>query len=230
MNVLIIGGSSDIGVSIANYLKDNGYNVIITYNNHKCDLSGIESIKCDITKEEDIANTLEYVKNKYKSIDILINLAAISRDNDIIDITKKDFLEVLEVNLVGTFLCNQLYIKNNNHGMIINMSSTDGIDTYSKYSLNYSTSKSGIITMTKVLSLSTENKLYCICPNWIDSDSTNDMDQEYLNNELKRIKQSRLITKEELNKSIYKIITSNEKSGTIFRIDIKDDKLWIEKI
>ncbi|MBR7042193.1 MAG: hypothetical protein IKI04_01700, partial [Bacilli bacterium] len=72
-----------------------------------------------------------------------------------------------------------------------------------------------------------KNKVVCICPNWIDSDSTNNMDKSYLDRELERIGQSRLITMSELNKSIYEII--NKKEEGIFRIDVKGDKLWVVK-
>ena len=44
MNVLIIGGSSDIGVTLAKYLDNIGFNVIATYNNHKCNATDIEYI------------------------------------------------------------------------------------------------------------------------------------------------------------------------------------------
>ena len=54
------------------------------------------------------------------------------------------------------------------------------------------------------------------------------MDRNYLDSELKRIGQSRLITKDEFNKSVYDII-SNSNNG-IFRLDVKDDKIWVEKI
>jgi len=172
----------------------------------------------------------EYVINKYKKIDILINLASISLDNSFLNKTKKEFMEVLEVNLVGTFLCNQMYSRYFDNGIIINMSSTDGIDTCSPYSIDYSASKSGIINITKSMSLATNNKILCICPNWIDSSTTRSMNKEYLESELKRIGQTRLITISELIDSIYKIINMDAKSGSVFRIDIKEDDLWIEKI
>ena len=56
------------------------------------------------------------------------------------------------------------------------------------------------------------------------------MNYEYLERELKRIKQSRLITMDELINSIDKIINCDSKSGDTFRIDIRDGKLWIERI
>lgn len=232
MNVLIIGGSSDIGKSLASYLVSLGYNVIVSYCNHCCTIDRVEIVKCDIKNEYEIEDMFKYVIDKYKSIDILINLASISLDNSFFSKSKAEFMEVLEVNLVGTFLCNQIYSKYMDNGLIINMSSTDGIDTGSMYSIDYSASKAGIINMTHSISLVTNNKVLCICPNWIDSDSTRSMDMEYLNSELKRIGQSRLITIGELVDGIYKIINMNSDSGSgsVFRIDVKDDKLWIEKI
>ena len=156
-------------------------------------------------------------------------------DNSIMNKTKKEFMEVLEVNLVGMFLCNQIYSRYVNDGMIINMASTDGIDTYSEYGIDYAVSKAGIIQMSKCIDKYTENKVICICPNWIDSDSTRLMNKEYLQSELERIGQSRLITMEELIDSIYEIIVdsynnSKDKIDKMIRIDIRDDKLWIERI
>ena len=139
-------------------------------------------------------------------------------------------MRVLEVNLVGTFLCSQIYSRYIDDGMIINIASTDGIDTCSQYSIDYSSSKAGIINMSKSISLATNNRVLCICPNWIDSNSTRSMNLEYLESELVRIGQSRLITMEEFIYGFDKIINSKFNSGDIFRIDIKGDKLWVEKI
>jgi len=229
MNVLIVGGSSDIGKSLATFLRQKGYNVIVSFNLHPDKLNNIEFVKCNIKDETSIENTFKYVINKYGNIDILINMAAISNDNYFLDKTKEEFMNVLEVNLVGTFLLNKTYCKYMRKGIIINIASTDGIDTGSIYNLDYSASKAGIINMSRILNNNTDNKVICICPNWIDSESTRSMDKEYLTNELKRINQSRLITIDELNNSIYQIINAEEKDN-VYRIDIKEGALWIEKI
>lgn len=225
-NILIFGGSSDIGRSLAKYLINMGNNVIVTYNKHK--VNDINSIKCDIRNEIEIEDTIKKVIKEHKRIDIIINMAAISMDNYFLDKTKEEFMNVLEVNLVGTFLTSKIYSKYIDDGMIVNISSTDGIDTYNEYNIDYATSKCGIINMSKNISMCTNNKVICICPNWIDSDSTRSMDKDYLMNELKRIGQSRLIKIDELNDGIYKII--NDNIDGIYRIDVKGDKLWIEKI
>lgn len=253
MNVLIIGGSSDIGISLAKKLRDNKHQVLITYNSHNIELDGIEVTKCDVKYEEDIERVIKQAIDLFGQDFILMNLASISMDNSFLNKTKNEFMSVLEVNLVGMFLCNQIYARYNSNGLIVNMSSTDGIDTYSEYSLDYSVSKTGIITMSKIISECNSNKVICLCPNWIDSLSTREMNQEYLTSELKRIGQTRLIKMNELIDGIYEIlvrsscseignddetvnngnIINNDEiinSGDIIRIDIKDDKLWIEKM
>lgn len=229
-SVLIIGGSSDIGINIAKRFISLGYNVLLGYNTNNIEIDGIKTVKCDIRKEEEIENVIKLGIDLFGNIDILINLACISRDNSFLNKTKDEFMDVLEVNLVGTFLVSQIYSKYIDNGLIINMGSTDGIDTYSEYSIDYSASKAGVINISKSISMCTSNKVLCICPNWIDSDSTRRMNCEYLNGELKRIKQSRLINMNELVDSIIEIINGDSITGDVFRIDIRDGNLWIEKI
>ncbi|MBQ8219183.1 MAG: SDR family oxidoreductase [Bacilli bacterium] len=229
-NVLIIGGSSDIGRKLATYLNNNGYNVLIGYYKHSVDIEGVYSHKCDVRNADSIIELIEYGIDLFEKIDILINLASINMDNSYLNKTKYEFMNVLEVNLVGMFLCNQIYSRYFSDGLIINMSSTDGIDTYSEYSIDYSVSKAGIICMSKNISMCTKNKVVCLCPNWIESDSTRSMDEGYLKSELTRIGQSRLITIDELIMVINDVINFKYNSGDVIRIDIKDDKLWIKKM
>lgn len=228
--VLIIGGSTDIGISLAKYLIKKDYEVLLTYNKNKIIDEDFTTIKCDVTSESSIEDTIKYAINLFGNIDILINMAAISLDNSFLNKTKEEFLSVLTVNLVGTFLTNQIYSRYIDNGLIINVSSTDGIDTFSKYNIDYSASKAGIINMTKSISISTTNKVLCVCPNWIDSYTTNSMNKDYLLSELKRIKQDRLIKIDEFTRSMYEIINTNYDTGSIIRMDIKDGNLWLKKI
>lgn len=229
--VLIIGGMCDIGKYLANYYIDKGYKVVVGYNrNFDRYNEFVDYIKCDVTKYDDIDNIIKYTIDKYKNIDVLVNLACIYMDNCFLNKTKDEFMRVLEVNLVGTFLCSQIYSRYIDNGLIVNMSSTDGIDTGSQYSIDYSASKAGIISISKNMAMGTKNKILCICPNWIDTFSTREMDNDYLLSELKRIGQSRLITKKEFVSCYDKIVSNEFNSGDIFRIDIKGDKLWVEKM
>ena len=228
--VLIIGGNCDIGKLLVDYFLDEKYNVVVGYHNNKENRDDVKYIKCDVLYEDDIENIIRFTKERYGNIDMIINLSCIYMDNDFFSKTKDEFMRVLEVNLVGTFLCNKIYSKYIDNGVIVNIASTDGIDTYSAYSIDYSASKAGIINMSKSISLATSNRVLCIAPNWVDTSSTALMDNEYLKSELIRIGQDRLISKEEFVIGFDKIINSNYNSGDVFRIDIKGDKLWVEKM
>ena len=230
-NVLIIGGNSDIGIALVKYYLDKNFNVVVGYHNNVDILDDkVKYIKCDVTDIDSIDSMVRFMLDTYGNIDIMINLACICMDNDFLDKSKDEFMKVLEVNLVGAFLCNQTYCKYVDNGIIVNMGSTDGIDTYSRYSIDYSVSKAGIINISKSISMCTNNKIVCICPNWIDTSSTRLMSNSYLESELVRIGQSRLITIDEFIYGYDKVINGNFNSGDIFRIDIKGDKLWLEKM
>lgn len=220
--VLITGGAIGLGASLAYIFKSNNYDVIITYNTNKekaLELSNKLNIKCvklDLTNEEEIK---EVFKN---NVDILINNAALSMDNEIIDKSKDEFMKVLEVNLVGTFLmCKYAVI--NNVKEIINISSTDSIDTYSSLNIDYSSSKAGINILTKTFALTYPDlKIISIMPNWINTESVLEMEPVFLKNELKRINQKELLKKEEVAEKILEIHNSDVNSGELIRIDEGD--------
>lgn len=232
--VLITGASSDIAESIIKYFVKCKSKVIVTYHNNKnkvleyCDRLKkkdnilIDTCYLDLCKEDSILELYNYVNNKYHKIDILINNAAISLDSHIMDKTKEEFMRVLETNLVGTFLMMK-YFDNLIDGYIFNISSTDGIDTGNIYSIDYNASKAGINSITKTFSLYSKNRIISLCPNWIDTKSTREMNKDYLKKELKRIGQDKLIKPDIIFKIIDKCIKENIDSGSIIRIEGEDD-------
>ena len=234
MNCLITGASVGIGHELAIKLASLGYDLLITYNNNfeLCNKLQNEIInkyhvkcitkKCDLRSDGDIKGIIKIFKNNLGNIDVLVNNASISHDNLIEDKSRDEFTSVIDVNLVGTFMmCKYAKDIMNKNGIIINMSSTDGIDTYSLYNIDYSVSKAGIIQLTKCLSLIYNDiHIIAIAPNWVDTESTREMSQEYLNEELKRIGQKELIRVETVvNKIIHIIVDKNIKSGSIMRIE-----------
>ena len=230
-NVLIIGGNSDIGIGLVKYYLDMDCNVVVGYHkNIDIVYDKVKYVKCDVTDTDSIENIVRTMIDMYGNIDVMINLSCICLDSDFLDKSKDEFMKVLEVNLVGTFICNQIYCKYIDNGMIVNMGSTDGVDTYSRYSVDYSASKAGIINISKSISMCTSNQILCICPNWIDTSSTRMMDSSYLESELVRIGQDRLIKLDEFIDGYDQIINGKFNSGDVFRIDIKGDKLWVERM
>lgn len=226
--VLVTGCAKGIGREIVLSFVKAGYDIIGTYNTstvesiklkEELELLGvnINLYKLDISNEEEINTFCEIIKTKYSKIDILINNAAISIDNSFEEKTKKEFMKVLEVNLVGPFLLIQkLYMLMNNGSKIINISSTDGINTYSKLNIDYSASKAGLINLTKSLALQFDSiKVYALCPNWVDTESIREMNQEYLNQELNRVGQKKLIAPKDVANKIINMIENDIESGSI---------------
>lgn len=225
INVLVTGASKGIGKCLCRILHEYGATVIGVYNNTKIEDELYDTYKCDISNEEEIKKLFAYVIKRHERLDVLINCAAISIDDDIYDKSKEEFMRVLGVNLVGTFLMCKYASKIINHGVIINVASTDGINTFSPLSMDYASSKAGIINLTKNLALRFPNlKICAIAPNWVDTKTTLDIEKEYLESELKRVGQSKLIKKEEVAlKIIEMIINDDYVSGEIVRMDGTDE-------
>ncbi|RWR83758.1 secoisolariciresinol dehydrogenase-like protein [Cinnamomum micranthum f. kanehirae] len=112
---LITGGASGIGASIVRLFIRHGAKVIIAdvqdeLGHSICNEIGsdecVHFIHCDVTKEEDIRDTVDCVVSKFGKLDIMFNNAAISGDkkSSILDVDKNDFEKVYNVNVFGAFL------------------------------------------------------------------------------------------------------------------------------
>lgn len=223
---LITGCAKGIGREIALELARDGYNIIGTYLTSKGEIINLKNkieligvnfdyYKLDLSAEEDIDKFCNNIKQKYDFINIIINNAAYSCDAKLDEKTSKEFLDVIKVNLLAPFLIIQSLYKIVTNS-IINISSTDGINTYSKLNIDYSASKAGLINLTKSLSLELEDiKIYALCPNWVNTEAIKEMNQEYLLEEMHRIGQKKLIEPVDVAKKIMELIESDVKSGSI---------------
>lgn len=236
-SVFVTGSSNGIGSEIIRKYASKSYNVIISYYSDKDSAYKLEKeikdkydvdtlvVKLDLSNEEDIKNVVNVIKDKFGSIDVLVNNASISNDSIFSMKNKEDFIKILEVNLVGTFLVSKYVseiIKDN--GVIINISSTNGIDSYYVESLDYDASKSGVISLTHNLSnyFNGRIRVNCVCPGWIsDTKMNSDLDKEFIDNECKKILLNRFGRKEEVANLVY-FLSSDEASyinDSIIKID-----------
>ena len=105
-------------------------------------------------------------------------------------------------------------------GVIINISSTDATDTFSTMSLDYAASKAGLENITKNLAQRLPNlKICALAPNWVNTETVLEMAPDYLENELRRIGQNKLLKKEEVAfKIIEMIINDDIRTGEIVRM------------
>lgn len=223
-NVLVTGSSSGLGKSIIEKFASNGYNTIITYNKHKkeaeefnkyiIDTYKVKSIcvKLDLSNESDIDTLYNTIIKEFNTLDILINNASICNDTLFIDKTKENFMKILEVNLVGTFLLSKkfgLHMYNNKSGVIINIGSNNAIDSYYPESLDYDASKSGIISINHNLAneLSPYVRVNTVCPGWIETPMNKDMSEEFKNKEINKILLKRFARVDEISNLVYFLST-----------------------
>ena len=220
MVALITGAASDIGKSITIILNKNGYDLVLLYHNKEIDylnkLNNAKVFKCDITNEEEVKNII----NAVDKIDVLINCAAISMDNYIKDKTKEEFMKVLEVNLVGTFLVTKYAVNKMDNGTVINLSSLDSTRTFNSLSVDYIASKAGVNTLTKTFGLEYTNiRFITLLLPWIRTSSVLEMNPEYLKEEMNKYNQDRLMEVEEVSDKILEVINSNTPSGSIIEVN-----------
>ena len=234
--VLVTGSSIGLGSEIIKKFAENNYNVIINYLNHEKEANDLKKyveeknnikalcIKCDITNEDDIKKMFNESIKEFNNIDVLINNAGIAIDTTFDDKTKDNFMKILEVNLVGTFLVSRIianHMYKNKHGQIINIASNNGIDAYYEYSLDYDASKAGVINLTHNLAnhYAPFVRVNAVCPGWINTTMNKNMDKEYKSQEENKILLGRFANPEEIADFIYNISLSDYLNDSIIKID-----------
>lgn len=236
--VLITGASRGIGRSTAIKYAQNNYNVVINYNNsydkardladYLVSTYGIEVmiVKADVSNEVEVKDMVDKVISKFGKIDVLVNNASIAIDSDFISKDSNSFNEILNTNLVGTFLVSKevsKYMKDNRSGIIINVSSTNGIDSMYVESLEYDASKAGVISLTHNLAeyLKPYVRVNCVCPGWVNTDMNKDLDNAYIEEENKRIMLNRFAEPEEIANVIYFLATDEASyiNNSIIKVD-----------
>ena len=234
---LITGTSSGIGKEIAKLLAKD-YEVILHYNNNYSEVIKLKKeldslykkelliVKCNLTKEEEIDDMLNIIYKKYKKIDILINNAGIAIDTLFEDKTKDNFMKVLDTNLIAPFLlCKKIgpKMKENKYGVIINISSTNGIDTPYVESLDYDASKAGLISLSNNIAnyLSPYVRVNTICPGWIDTNMNKELDKDFIKQEEEKILLRRFGNPKEVADLVSFLISDKASyiNNSIIRID-----------
>jgi len=191
---LITGGSRNIGEAIALKMAEAGadiaildlsdgeaaQNVLAKIKSFGC---RAECYKCNVADYAEVELVVKQVLNDFGAIDILVNNAGITRDKLMIQMTEDDYDMVLDVNLKGAFNLirhtSRAFIKQKS-GRIINISSVVGM-MGNAGQVNYSSSKAGIIGLTKSIAKELGGKnITCnaIAPGFIATAMTDAMTDE----------------------------------------------------
>lgn len=235
---LITGASRGIGEASAIDLASHGCNIVINYNTseklaiklkeeieHKYNVKVI-TFKADVSLEDEVITMINKVISVFGHIDILVNNAGIAIDTLFEDKTVENFQKILNVNLIGTFLMSKYvgeYMLKNKSGKIINITSTNGIDTFYPMGLDYDASKAGVISLTHNLALQYAPyvNVNAIASGWVNTDMNKELEQEFIDEENKKIFLGRFAEPEEIAKVIT-FLASDDASyinGSVIRVD-----------
>ena len=181
--VLVTGATGNIGEEIVKEYAKNGFFVYIHYNSNHQKAQNLlkeinnngELISFDIKDKESIKNSLENL-----DVDVLINNAGIIKDNLFFFMSDDEWEDVINTNLNGNFYITKIISKNmmmNKRGSIVNIASISGVSGNAGQA-NYSSSKGGIIALTKTLCLELGRyniRVNALAPAIIESEMTKDI-------------------------------------------------------
>lgn len=236
--VLITGSSRGIGKATAIEFAKNNYNVIINYVSNDGKAEELKKYiienynvevmlaKADVSKEDEVKEMVNNVITQFNTIDVLVNNAGIAIDTTFEDKTAENFRKTLDVNLVGAFIVAKnvgSHMLKQKKGSIINVSSTNGIDTFYPYSMDYDASKAGVISLTHNLAVEFAPyiNVNSVAPGWVNTEMNKELDNDYIAEECEKIFLKRFAEPEEIAKVIA-FLASDAASyinGEVIRVD-----------
>lgn len=233
--VLVTGASRGIGAATAKVFASHGYDVILNYyQSEDCVLKVKKEIldnysvqvllvKADVSLEEDVKEMMEKIDSFFGRLDVLVNNAGIALDSIFLDKSLKSFQKMLDVNLLGTFLVTKYARDLMTKGSIVNVSSTNSIDSYYPFSMEYDASKAGVNLLTKdfAVEFGPDIRVNAVAPGWILTEMNQDLSLDFISGEKEKIVLNRFGDPIEVANVIY-FLASDEASylnGVILPVD-----------
>ncbi|MEZ8819360.1 SDR family oxidoreductase [Vibrio sp. 10N.222.54.A1] len=149
-SILITGGNGDIAKKLVRVLSED-YLVF-----------------SPLRSELDVSNSCsveEYFNGK--SFDIVINAAGTLYSSLVADSEPEQWINDINVNLIGTYLVSRLAVQRNRNCLVINLASTAAFNHYKDWT-SYCASKAGVVTFSKGMALDGYNVII-LCPGAIDT-------------------------------------------------------------
>ncbi|CAB9496188.1 Diacetyl reductase [(S)-acetoin forming] [Seminavis robusta] len=214
--ILVTGSSRGLGKSIALELGKHGQKLVINYVSDGSEEAAAATceeikalggdaiaIKADSSDPDAVDNLMAEAVEKFGTIDVLINNAGITRDTLVMRMKPKQWQDVIDINLSGVFYCTKAFFKvasKKRTGRIINISSVVG-QIGNPGQANYAAAKGGVLGMTKANAKEFSARgitVNCICPGFIATDMTAELDEAYLKKVCEGIPLNRLGKPEEV--------------------------------
>jgi NAD(P)-dependent dehydrogenase (short-subunit alcohol dehydrogenase family) len=185
---VVTGGTRGIGRATVETFLSHGASVVFAGKGERIEelqgAFGAKSlgVRCDVRSEDDVDELMDSAVRRFGSIDILVNNAGIARDAMVHRMELSDFLEVLDVNLVGTWLCSRAALRRMRErgggGTIVNVSSISA-KAGNLGQGNYAASKAAVVALTKTIAREGARRgirANAIRPGLIETDMTGSLD------------------------------------------------------
>ena len=216
---LITGSSRGIGRATITEFAKKGYNVVINYKNSEKEATELKeqlqndynikalAIKADVSNEEEVKKMVNIIISEFGHIDVLVNNAGIAIDKDFEERTIDDWQKTLNTNLIGSFVvskCVGEVMLNQKKGKIINISSTNGINSFFPTSIDYDASKAGVINLTHNLAIQYAPyiNVNCVAPGWVNTEMNKELPKELIEEETEKIYKKRFAEPSEIGKVV----------------------------
>ena len=181
-------------------------------------------VKADVSNPKEIEELFSVVVEKFGTVDILINNAAIGTDKAPYRQAKyEDILEMINTNLIGPMLCSQYAIKimeKRDYGKILNTSSIRGIE-YGGRAIVYAATKAAINSFTKTLAKQVAPKIQvnAVAPGFVKNRSYDTMSEEKVTGFIEQTYLKRWITRDEIADAFIFLAKNDGITGQIVYVD-----------
>ena len=222
---VVTGGAQGFGLAITERFIDSGAKVVIWDIDENEAKKALEKVKSknltyqivDVSNIETINNKLSEIETTHGKIDIFINNAGVAGKNTTVaEYPVDEWNKVINLNLNAVFYCCKAvvpYMEKNNYGRIVNIASIAGKEGNPNASA-YSTSKAGVIGLTKSLGKELAQKniaVNCVTPAAAKTRIFDQMTEEHINYMLSKIPRNKFAKVEELA-SLVTWLSSEENS------------------
>ena len=160
--IIITGGATRIGASIAKSLASFNTKICIHYNKSKTSASRLKKdledlgaetilIKADLSNYKQTQNLIKKAYKKMRGLDCLINNASVFENDNLDNFSDKSFLKHLNINLKAPAILTQNFKKliKNNEGCVINIID-QRVEKLPPFFFSYTLSKSSLAVLTKI--------------------------------------------------------------------------------
>ena len=232
---LITGGSRGIGRVTAMRLLAEGWAVAFTYSQsidaalqfeRDAGKATIAAYECDVRDGASNRKLVEMVVERFGSIDALVNNAGIRDDALLYNMSDKQFDEVIDTNLKGTWSMTKAVLPlmmEQHHGAIVNVVSLSGVHGVVGQT-NYSASKGGVIAMSRSLAREVARsgiRVNCVAPGLVDTEMVASLDTDVKKAMIREIPIRRMIRPDEVAAAICFLI-GDDASGITGQVMVVD--------